>query len=298
MYRLPDLLLDRPRTIATLVRCLNCGLVYQNPRPSLAEMGQHYPAEYESYDPSPNPERMSWLARQAYLHGQRKRSRAVTRFMKSGRLLDVGCATGDFLAAMQRKPGWSVCGVEINDHAAAIARRQHGLEVFSGTLEQAAFEAGVFDAVTLWDVFEHLHDPRATLREIHRLLRPGGALVIRVPNLDSWDARLFGPVWAGLDAPRHTYVFSRSSLKRMLAAEGFHILRMRSEMGGYPVFVLSLRFWMTRRGIARHRREGMAGLLYHPLSRLLAAPIFYLQDLAGRGPLLTVTAERRGHSDA
>ena len=289
---LPDLLLDRPDSITKLLRCTNCGLVYQNPRPTFEEMGAHYPPEYESYDPAPDPGKMSWLARQGYLYGMRKRTRAVTRFKTGGRLLDVGCAAGTFLTGMQAIPGWDVEGVEVSSYAAELARSQFGLTVFNGSLEAANFPAASFDAITLWDVFEHLHNPAGTLRELYRILKPHGILVMRLPNLDAWDAGWFGENWAGLDAPRHTYVFGRAPLRRMLTEQGYRLLRMATEMGGYMVFALSLRFLMTRRGWTPTRRARAVRRLYHPIARIMSIPFFYLFGLGQKGPLVTVTAQK------
>lgn len=291
-YELPDLLLDRPQVRTTLVRCRVCGLVYQNPRPTFAEMGQHYPPEYDSYAPNPLAARAPWLLHRAYAYGVHKRTRSVTRLKRGGKLLDVGCATGTFLLGMRAHPGWDLHGVEVSPHAAAIARSE-GLTVAEGTLEQAAFPDGHFDAVTLWDVFEHLHDPAATLAELHRILRPDGVLVMRVPNLDSWDARLFGRNWAGLDAPRHTYVFGLQSLRSLLERAGFTGLEMACNIGSYPTFALSVRFWLTARGVPPARRNRLMRALEHPAARLLTAPLFYLAGLGLRGPLVTVTARKR-----
>jgi SAM-dependent methyltransferase len=291
LFDLPDLLLDLPEISTTLVRCTNCSLVYQNPRPTIAEMGRHYPPEYDSYAPNPVDRRTPWLLRRAYDYGVRKRVRAVTRTADTGALLDVGCATGTFLLGMRRYTGMELTGVEISPHAAGIARKE-GLDVRIGTLEEAGFESASFDAVTLWDVFEHLHDPSGALAEIHRILKPGGAVVLRVPNLDSWDARLFGRYWAGLDSPRHTYVFDLQSLRNLLGAAGFSDLEMRCNIGSYPTFALSVRFWLTGRGVAPKWRKRVMRLLENPFARLASAPLFYLVSIGLRGPLVTVTARK------
>jgi SAM-dependent methyltransferase len=291
VHRLPDLLLDRPNVQTTLVRCARCGLVFQNPRPTLAEMAAHYPPEYDSYASNPFDRELPWLLRQAYGVGVRKRVQTVTAAKSGGRLLDVGCATGTFLLGMREQPGWELHGVEPSSHAAGIARAS-GLDVFGGTLEEARFPDARFDAITLWDVFEHLHDPRASLAELHRILKPGGILVLRVPNLDSWDAKIFGQYWAGLDAPRHLYVFSLRSLRNLLEAAGFARLEMRCNIGSYPTFVLSIRFWLTGRGLALRRRQRLIGFLEHPFMRAATAPLFYLANIGLRGPLVTVRATR------
>jgi SAM-dependent methyltransferase len=291
IYDLPDYLLQRPNVSARLVRCCTCGLVYQNPRPTLAEMAEHYPPEYESYAPVPSGG--SWLFRQAIQYGTAKRTRFVTAYMPAGRLLDVGCASGIFLRGMQARAGWEVCGVEINAEVARLARERYQLNVFAGTLEQAEFPEASFDTVTMWDVLEHLHDPAASLREVHRILKPDGILVARVPNLDSRDAQLFGRYWAGLDAPRHLCVFTPKTLSTLLVANGLAPHAWSCGIGAYTTFLLSLRFWAAAQARPNRFRDGLIRFLYHPLMRLLSAPIFQLRSMGLRGPSLVVVALRQ-----
>jgi hypothetical protein len=93
-------------------------------------------------------------------------------------------------------------------------------------LEEAAYPEGSFDLVVLCHVLEHLSDPKATLEEIRRLLKPGGRLAVSVPNFSSWQARLMGPAWFHLDLPRHLFHFPAHGLRRLLEQAGF---RCRSE---------------------------------------------------------------------
>jgi SAM-dependent methyltransferase len=288
---IPDLLLGRLAVTARLVRCRRCGLVYQNPRPTLAEMGQHYPAEYEPYTDYASQRQVNPLLRRAYDYGINKRCRFITRHKKNGRLLDVGCAAGTFLLGMRQQGGWEVEGVEPSVGTAELARR-HDLKVFTGTLEEAHYPADSFDAVTMWDVLEHVHDPAGTIREIRRILKPGGVLLVRVPNLGSWDARLFGNTWAGLDAPRHLFVFTPSVLRRMLEEGGLPVIEESSKIGSYVTFVLSVRFWMTARHVQPATEARVSRLLYHPLARLASAPLFYIPSLIKRGPLLVTLAQK------
>ncbi len=290
---IPDYLLERTQVVAQLVRCRACGLIYQNPRPTLAEMDAHYPPEYEPYadhtaSKEPNP-----LLKRAFAYGTRKRTRFVTRRKSGGRLLDIGCATGTFLLGMRGMKRWNVQGVEPSKQIAEYARTEHKLDVFPGTLEEASFPAGAFDCVTMWDVLEHVHDPLATLREINRILKDDGMLVLRVPNLASWDARLFGETWAGLDAPRHLYVFSPETLAALLAQARFETVDLSCDIGGYVTFVLSLRFWMTARNVSEATKQRITRMLYHPAARLASAPFFWIPSVLKRGPLMVVTARKR-----
>lgn len=292
LYTVPDLLLDRETVRATLVQCQQCGLVYQNPRPTLAEIGQHYPPEYDPYEDHANSDG-TWLRRKAIEYGLGKRCRYVTRHKEAGRLLDIGCAAGHFLLGMRMRGEWELYGVELSDEVAGIARQRHNLNVVTGTLEEAGYPDAFFDAITMWDVLEHLHDPTGSLREIHRILKPGGLLVIRVPNLASWDAAVFGRYWAGLDAPRHLYLFTPTTLRRMLQDAGFTVTDEDCGIGGYVTFALSVRFWMTARHIAPAYQRRVRTLLYHPLTRIATAPLFYLPAQTLRGTLLVVTAHKR-----
>ena len=174
-----------------LVGCDRCGLVYLSPRPSLENIGQYYPEDYDFYmtqrlDDMPLPLRLS------VQYGLRKHCRLVLRYWAHGRLLDVGCATGQFLAEMASYPGWEVTGVEPSESAAAFARQAYSFPIYQSDLVSAGFPDGAFDVVTLWDVFEHLHDPLAMLAEVRRILVPNGVLIMRTPSLDSWDRVFLG----------------------------------------------------------------------------------------------------------
>ena len=288
---LPDFLLHRNGVSATFVKCSSCGLVYQDPRPTFQEMTAHYPPDYESYSPEPVAGNSSWLLRQAIQYGIAKRCSYITRYKQAGRLLDVGCASGIFLQGIRNRGNWDLYGVEINENVAHIAQ-EHGLDVRLGTLEQAVFSDGYFDVVTLWDVLEHLHDPAGSLREIYRILKPDGLLIIRVPNANSRDSRLFGRYWAGLDAPRHLYVFSPLTLEALLEKCHFQRIARSSQIGAYSTFLLSLRFWSDARKKPIKVLGYLIRILYHPVMRLLSAPLFFFRGFGLRGPSVVVTATK------
>src|SRR5207245_1005319 len=121
--------------------------------------------------------------------------------VNGGRLLDVGCGSGDYLVRM-RALGWDVAGLE-PDHAAASQARRRDLAVEVGTAETADFPAESFDAITLSHVIEHLHDPHVALERCARWLKPHGVLWLATPDLDSAGQRRYGRDWLALDPPRH-----------------------------------------------------------------------------------------------
>jgi len=193
---------------------------------------------------------------------------------------------------MRRHGDWELHGVEPNAEAAAYAREHLGLNVFAGPLEEAVLPDEHFDAVTLWDVLEHLPNPRAALTSIRCALKPDGWIFCRVPSLDSLDARLFGPYWAGLDAPRHFYVFSQSTLGHLLDVTGFGFREFGHFGGGYPSFALSLRFWAGEKLLSGRAQPLVWRLLESPPIRLAVAPAFYLLGRLGKSAVLTVSAQR------
>jgi 2-polyprenyl-3-methyl-5-hydroxy-6-metoxy-1,4-benzoquinol methylase len=290
--QLPDLLLRLPGSF-TLVRCTECSMVYQNPRMETHELEAYYPQEYSLYIAPPwaNP---NLLKRIQHLYALKQRWRLVEQWAphRSGKrtLLDIGCATGSFLAA--GSADWHTVGVEFSAGAAQTARDQYGLTVYQGSVEQAPLAAAQFDVVSMWDVLEHVPDPSRTLRHIHRLLRPDGVLVARVPNLDAWDAQMFGNSWAGLDQPRHMCVTSETTLARLLEATGFiPITYACIRIGTYGMLMLSWRFWLQQHVPDTRRRALLYRLLDNLPARIISLPLLWLMsDVFTKAPLITVIA--------
>lgn len=154
-----------------------------------------------------------------------QRRKRVEELSRKGAILDIGCARADFLALMASK-GWDVTGTELDERTEERGRKL-GMDLRAGTLEEIRFPDRRFDAVTLWHVFEHMKDPAWAVGEIRRILKPGGLLVIAVPNIGSWQARLAARHWFHLDPPYHLYHFSAKNLKRLLENSGFEIVRER-----------------------------------------------------------------------
>nr|MDQ2896376.1 class I SAM-dependent methyltransferase [Actinomycetota bacterium] len=117
--------------------------------------------------------------------------------------------------------GYDAWGFDPHPRATGIAR---------GTLETIELAAGRADAVTLWHTLEHVQDPAAALRRVHGWLAPGGAVIVAVPNLDSWQARAGGARWFHLDVPRHRTHFTPAGIGRLLDREGFTVLAVQHQL--------------------------------------------------------------------
>jgi 2-polyprenyl-3-methyl-5-hydroxy-6-metoxy-1,4-benzoquinol methylase len=272
-----------------LVRCSKCGLLYQNPRPPLARIEQYYPNHYGSYSSAQAGLRTRLGLLGAIIrHGQHKRCRMIDRSVaphsvEPRRLLDIGCASGLFLEAMQSYPGWRVEGVELNTTAARTTSERLGVPVFAGPFEQANYADATFDAITMWDVLEHLHEPLASLYEARRILRPHGVLFVRVPNAASYVARMCGRYWSGYDLPRHMTLFTPRTLARALAQAGFRECLRSYASGSYLATLHSLRFAMDDGLTTPERADAIHRVLLHPAARALAWLPFSLADWIAGG---------------
>lgn len=169
----------------------------------------------------------------------------IERHVSPGRLLDVGCYTGVFLAAARAR-GWQVQGVELSTWAVETARAHYQLEVAQGTLGAVHFPPAQFDLITLIDVIEHLSDPCAVLREAHRLLAPGGYVYVSTPNVDSQFARVMGRRWWSYRL-EHVGLFGTGTLERSLRECGFEIVERAVRGRDF-----TLGYW-TGKGSVRNR---------------------------------------------
>jgi SAM-dependent methyltransferase len=155
----------------------------------------------------------------------RNRARRLHRLLQGpGRVLEIGCGRGLLLQELSRLHHDCI-GTERSPLAAARALQIPGVKIFCRPLQDCRFPAGSFDLIVLWHVLEHLDAPEEVLREIYRILKPDGFLVLEVPNLASLQARIFGKHWFHLDIPRHLYHFTIEGLSYLLMRIGFAITR-------------------------------------------------------------------------
>jgi len=279
-----DLLHGLPGEFA-LVQCNCCGLMYLNPQPTPEELEVYYPEDYEAHVGT-KKQQLGWLRRIDYRYGVEKRYRAIMRYTQTGRMLDVGCATGAFLDGM-REHGWRVVGVDPGVRAATYAREELGLEIQNTTFEAAHLEPASLDLVTMWNVLEHLSDPQQALNRIGKVLRPGGLLVFAIPSVESYDLKLFKKYWAGYDVPRHLFVFPPAVLEKMVKAAGFDILERRCIYGTYNAFAYSARFVMNDRIANEWLRSALTRLILSLPARVLMVPLSRVVDLLNRGTIMT-----------
>ncbi len=227
VYSMPDRLYHREEFF-TVVECDHCGLGFLNPRPTISEMAKYYPAEYFRNAPTSSNAR--------YLQRRFSREASYLRSKESDgsgkRLLDVGCATGDFPRFMAAR-GWNVEGVEISE----VARSITDFPVHTEEFQNISVNEPTYDAVTAWAVLEHVHDPMAYFRKAAAVLRRDGLFVFLVPNFQSLASRnLFCE-----DVPRHIYFFTRDAVWKYLEQTGFTLER---EDNGRGIYKLAPNNWL------------------------------------------------------
>lgn len=207
------------------VKCSHCQFIYVNPRLNEQALAGFYTG--------------TWTRRynctkfsQTNLNKpddreNRRNLLEIARIVKEGRLLEIGCGTGYFLQVARDEFGFDTHGVEIDSETSDICRRQKGLNVITGTLAQANYPVDFFDVVYMRTVLEHIPEPQMLLKQIYRVMKPSGLVVIEVPNVK-------GLVY-DIAKERHTCVFgfehlnwfSEDTLERILNQTGFRVIQTK-----------------------------------------------------------------------
>ncbi|MDO7873125.1 class I SAM-dependent methyltransferase [Hymenobacter sp. ASUV-10] len=268
-----------------IVQCAACSFQFTNPRPAAADIGRYYESDaYVSHN----------SAAQGFINQAYKVARFFTMRRKvallnklaprRGKMLDYGCGTGHFLVAAKNN-GWQVAGLEPNARAREEASQRLGQPVGQESL--ASFEAGSFDAITLWHVLEHVHTLNETLTQLVTLLKPDGVLLIAVPNAESLDAQHYREHWAAYDVPRHLYHFVPKTMTQLLkkhkmvvektlpmALDAYYVSmlseKQRGERAGGPLAVFKAGY-KSNQYAAQHEGQ-YSSLIYVARRRPAATP--------------------------
>ena len=259
------------------------------------------PDAHEAGDYAPRAPRGALLAVPLLAAFDRRRLALLLPAMPPpARLLDAGAGRGRFVAAACRA-GYAATGLEPSARGVAAARGVYAVELERTGIEAAEIAPASLDAISLWHVLEHVEDPGAALRALRGWLAPGGVLLVGVPNLASWQARLGGGGWYHLDLPRHRTHFTPAGLEALLGASGFevershHVLAEHNPLGMWLAAVSrgtrrpSYLYHLLKRNAPLHSPDLLVTLAALPLLPAAAA-LELIAGLAGRGGTIAVVA--------
>lgn len=257
------------------VRCVHCGNVYLNPRPHRDTIATIYPPNYYSYnfDQQIHPiarAAKAWLDRGRFKWMQRQLSVPLTAY------LDVGCGNGRYLRVMAdaglRRD--HVYGTEL-DEGVVRSLRAEGFNTRQGLFEEITdLPESFFQLVTFFSVLEHVPRPLAVLGRARSLLAPGGIVLCEVPNVRSWNGRLFRDrYWGGYHTPRHWNLFSAETFARAIEPLGFRVRTIKRGTGHA--------FWMYsfHHYVRYHLRWERLGRWLHPSTCLPGLAVVTAMDL-------------------
>ncbi len=258
------------------------------PRADAGELARFYPEQYGPYDAARtglvagmSSLIQSWQGRR----GLASPPLAPLASREPGRVVDVGCGRGD-LAVYLTGCGWRVTGIEPSASGCEAARSR-GIDARQGTVEEVELEHATYDAAIFRHSLEHVTGPVEALRRVRKALRPGGLVLISVPNFGCWQRRRFGTRWYHLDLPRHRVHFTHAGLERALEQAGFEPVTITTSTSsvGLPA---SIQYALAGRclfpgGLSLRIAAGLCALGW-PVSRLL--------DGTGGGDVLDAVARR------
>lgn len=269
-------------------KCKKCGLLSQNPRPPFSEIMKHYTEKYEPYK-KVGSTFMQWLRYLALTRPQVLKIKKLVREKglprracgETGKILDVGCATGNFLLELKKWTNYEVYGLEPKKEAAEIGQKA-GLNIKITTLEKANLKPESFDLIIMNHVLEHVPNPDELTKIVFTLLKKGGYFIGHLPCSDCLERLIFKKYWQGYHLPRHLTWFSRKQLKKFLEKYGFVEVKchLEPQMSNWQV---SLRNYLYAKGCDKSKIKLLSG--HNPFLYFLSAPFCLFFLLFKSGPI-------------
>jgi len=290
----------------TYVKCKNCGLVYMNPQLAEDELANFYPEDY-----SPHGVAKKLFHKTGTSEKERSKrfklkdsfKKIKTQFLddvkiipsvfkklnKDTKLLDVGCGSGKFLNEVKNETKTAVYGIDISELAVKTAKNNYDIDVFKGVIKEAPFSPESFDVITAWWYLEHVPNPTQVLCKMSELLNVDGDCIIGVPNIASFNGRLFKDKWYHLDCPRHLYLYSPETITKLLDKAGLSVYKIvfgKTARG----FLHSLRYYLSKDNTPLKRRKKPKGL---SLLKRLLYPLAITVSMLGRSDTMVVYSKRK-----
>jgi len=205
-------------------KCKDCDLSFTNPRPENENLGKYYDSpDYLSHDTKSSGATGKLYTILRNINIKRK-YKIVAQHIPVGKIIDIGCGTGELLNYFQ-KHNWDSLGIEPNASAREFAKKNYHLKIEEEPTIQN-LPPSTFDIVSMWHVLEHVPDVNERMKEVKRILRKEGYLIVALPNPTSWDAEYYKDFWAGYDVPRHLYHFSPKAFENLAKQHDLQIINI------------------------------------------------------------------------
>lgn len=207
-----------------ITECKSCGFKFTNPRPREEELGNYYKSEAYISHSNTSKGFINSTYQIVRKYTLLKKLQLISRYYKTGNILDIGCGTGEFLRIF-KDAKWNTFGIEPDQDARRKAIENHELNV----KEEASISSlrdEEFDVISMWHVLEHVPRLNERIEDLKRLVKPNGMIVIAVPNLSSLDAKIYKEHWAAYDLPRHLYHFSPSDIETLFKNHGLKVFKI------------------------------------------------------------------------
>jgi ubiquinone/menaquinone biosynthesis C-methylase UbiE len=213
-----------------MMQCNSCGLVYLNPRPEVSEFERIYPSNYHAFDFSEEDFGIVYKIR------SKLEAKRVLSWCKGlnddAKIIDTGCGDGFHLSLLEKygNKNWTLEGIDIDKRAAQMAEDK-GLKVHVGSIDEINLPKNSYDLAIMVQTIEHVAEPAQVLRAVHRILKPGGKVVVVTDNTESFDFKLFKKsYWGGYHFPRHWNLFNRRSLTKLAENTGFEVENLTTQV--------------------------------------------------------------------
>lgn len=278
-------------------KCSSCSLVFLDPQPDSKSLKKYYPSEkYYSY--GKNNSKGFFETLREYLIAHYYSPNIISLFistfiqnvpampsLKSGRVLDLGCGSGDTLLLL-KKIGWETYGIDIDKIAIQNAKKRGLNNVLLGTYKDISkYPDNFFDAIRLYHVIEHIDNPSLCLELIRKKLNVNGELIIGTPSIESLVSKLFRSCWYNLDSPRHLFIFSPATLKKLVEKKGLSVKKV--EFGSAGGIVGSMQYCLD--DIFNKKID-----LIHKLPIiLLFYPLEWILDKFSLGDVFTIRVNKK-----
>ena len=212
------------RETFNIVSCQGCNFKFTNPRPNENELGKYYKSEEYISHSNTNKGLINSLYQTVRKYTLLKKLQLISKYYKTGNILDIGCGTGEFLNIC-KKAKWNVLGIEPDENARKMAIENYGVDVKDENSLNHLSETS-FDIISMWHVLEHVPKLNERMMEVKKLLKNNGLIIIAVPNCDSLDAKIYKNTWAAYDVPRHLYHFTPNDMEKLSLKHGLKIIRI------------------------------------------------------------------------